>query len=84
MSNNIEIAATEVGLLINEKKPEFMSFNLNRIFQSLNGVYLKGVTDYKYLGSHIENTVKDKNIRIGITQTVMNKMSQIWKGEIPK
>ena len=74
---NIEIAATEVGLLINKKKTEFMSFNLNGIFQSLSGFYLKEVTDYKYLGSHIENTAKDKNIRIGITWRVMNKMSQI-------
>ena len=54
-----------------------MLFNLNGIFQSLSGFYLKEVTDYKYLGSHIENTAKDKNIRIGITWRVMNKMSQI-------
>ena len=44
-----------------------MSFNLNGIIQSLNGVNLKEVTDHKYLGSHIEITAKDINIRIGIT-----------------
>ena len=38
---NIEMAAKEVGLLINEKKTEFMSFNLNGIIQSRNGVKLK-------------------------------------------
>ena len=75
--HNIEIAIKEVGLLINEKKTEFISFNMNGIIQSLNGVSLKEVTDYKNLISHIENTAKDVNIRIGITWAAMNKMSQI-------
>ena len=42
------------------------------------------VTDCKYFGSYIENTAKDMNIRIAITWKAINKMSQIWKSEIPK
>ena len=38
--HNIKIAPKEVGLLINGKKTEFMSFSLNGIVQSLNGVNL--------------------------------------------
>ena len=75
--HNIEKAVKEVCLLINKK-------NLDVIIQSLNGVNLKEVTDYKYLGSNIENTTKYINIRIGIAWAAMNKMSQIWKSEIPK
>ena len=45
---------------------------------------LKEVTDCKYFGSYIENTAKDINIRIPITWKAINKMSQIWKSEIPK
>ena len=64
--HDIDITAKQVNPLKNEKKTKFMSFNLSGIIQSLNGVHLKEVTDYKYLGSHKENTVKDTNSRISI------------------
>ena len=32
----------------------------------LNGAHLNKVIDFKYFGSHIENTVKDISIRIAI------------------
>ena len=51
----VEQAAETIGLHINEKKTELMTFNQGEIqMKSLYGKQLKCVSDFKYLGSWID------------------------------
>ena len=56
----------------------------NQGIGTLSDNILKCVEDYKYLGSHIQNSEKDFNIRKGIAWTACNKMNKIWKSDLAR
>ena len=62
---------------------QLMSSN-NQEIRTLSNNILKCVQDYKYLGSHIQNSEKDFNIKKGIAWTACNKMSKIWEGSLSR
>ena len=79
----VEEQCSKVGLLINEKKTEFMSFNQNSpTIKTLNGSELTRVDDFRYLGSWINDTRKDINNRICLAWTALNKLSMVWKSTL--
>ena len=81
----VEQAAKTIGLHINEKKTEFMTFNPGEIqMKSSSGKQLKCVSDFKYRGSWIETSEKDIDNRIGMAWTAANKMDTIWKWNMNK
>jgi hypothetical protein len=82
----IEKYAQQVGLYLNAKKTEIMicSGNMDRHkdtttpVYALDGTLIKVVDDFKYLGSWINNSMKDVNVRIGQAWTAATKMRNIW------
>ena len=80
---SLESAANCAGLHLNESKTECMPINVrnNQEIRTLSNNILKCVEDYKYLGSHIQSSEKDFNIRKGIAWTACNKMNKIWKSD---
>ena len=78
----VEKAASEIGLYINAKKTEFISFNQTGEIKSLNGNSLKSVKDFSYLGSNIQSTEKDINIRKAKAWKALDGLSVIWKSNL--
>ena len=83
--HNIERTAMEIGLNINAEKTEFMGMNQNTSqgMSSLSGDKIKQVEDFKYLGSYVESTEQDVNIRLGKAWGALNELDKIWKSKLP-
>ena len=82
--HSLEQAARGVGLYVNTEKTEFMCYNQDGAIDSLSGKSLKMVDHFIYLGSNISNTESDVNIHIGKTWAAMDKISIIWKCNLPE
>ena len=81
----VEIAAESVGLRVNEKKTEYISYNqYESEIITLTGKQLKCVEDFKYLGSWINTSENDINTRIGLAWEAAKKMDIIWKSTMNK
>ena len=50
---------------------------------TLEGNKLKQVYNFKYLGSWMQSSEKDMNIRIGQAWSARNKMMKVWKSNQP-
>ena len=51
---------------------------------TLGGNKLKKVDNFKYIGSWIQSSDKDMNIRIGQAWSAPNKMMKVWKSNLKK
>ena len=81
----VENAAAEVGLFMNEKKTEYMSFNQSgRPLKSESGVDLKKVDDFLYLGSWVNTSERDISVRIAQAWSASNKLDAIWKSNLSR
>jgi len=81
--HSLETSASQVGLYCNEGKTEFISSTGNVLpLTSLNGVNIKLVNDFKYLGSHINNSENDFRIRKGLAWKACNKLNKIWHSNL--
>ena len=82
--HHLEVAAKEIGLRINAKKTEFISFNQAGQIKSLDGSNIKSVEDFTYLGSCIISSDSDIQGRKAKAWAALNKMDKIWKSSLPK
>ena len=82
--HHLEVAAKEIGLRINAKKTEFISFNQAGQIKSLDGSNIKSVEDFTYLGSRIISSDSDIQVRKAKAWAALNKMDKIWKSSLPK
>lgn len=80
----VEQAAEEVGLHINADKTECMTFKEVGSLRTLEGIELKNMTDFLYLGSWIDNSEKDIKTRKAKAWSALNKMDTIWKSDMKK
>ena len=83
--NALESAANSVGLYLNESKTEYLTLNANldaNNIKTINGIDLKEVDDYKYLGSFISPSDKDFKVRKALAWNVCNKLHTIWSSSI--
>ena len=72
--------AREVGLEINTDKTKLMIFNSDQNQTiKLNGEIIETVSDFKYLGSHMESSEKDFKIRKGQAWGAFWLLKNIWK-----
>ena len=78
----IENAAREIGLYINAKKTEFISYNQEGEIKSLDGKNIKSVNEFVYLGSNIQSTERDIQIRKGKAWGALNSLNEIWKSNL--
>ena len=77
----LEVAAKTVGLHVNYKKTEYMLYNQPvGDLVTLEGNKLKQVDNFECLGSWIQSSEKDMNIRI--TWSALNKMIKVWKSNL--
>ena len=68
-----------MGLHVNYQKTEYMLYNQPvGDLVTLRGKKLKQVDNFKYLGSWIQSSEKDMNIRIGRAWSALNKMMKVW------
>ena len=81
--HHIELAAREVGLHINAKKTEYMSINDAGLMKSLDDQIIQEVLDFVYLGSNVQSSEKDMTIRITKAWAALNKLTSIWKSNLP-
>ena len=77
--HSLETSASQVGLYCNEGKTEFVSSSgIVLPLTSLNGVNIKLVNDFKYLGSYINSSENDFKIRKSLAWKACNKLNRIW------
>ena len=75
----VELAAESIGLHINAKKTEYITYNQDEgEIITLTGNQLKCVKDFKYLGSWIGSSKKNMNTRIGLARWISSG-SQAWE-----
>ena len=74
--HSLEHAAKQIGLHINAKKTEFMSYQEEGQINSLNGNEIKHVDNFTYLGSNIQSTEKDISIRKAKAWVALNKLKK--------
>ena len=76
----VENAACCVGLHMNVKKTQFMTFNQPDVeIRTVDGSSLEEVNDFKYLGSWVQSTEQDIRVRKALAWKACNKLSKIWK-----
>ena len=79
----LEDAAQAIGLHVNAKKTEYMLYNQpDGDLITLEGNTLKQVNKFKYLGSWIQSSGDDMDIRIGQAWGALNKMNKVWKSNL--
>ena len=82
----VEVEAAKIGLHLNAKKTELMAFNHIEevIVKTLSGSIVKVVPNFKYLGSWMESSEKDFEIRKALGWSACHKMKQIWKSKLSR
>ena len=81
-SSNIWLAAAGIGLYVNAHKTEYMCYNQTGDISTLDGIPLKLVDKFTYLGSSVESTEKDIDTRLTKAWTAINMLSIIWKSDL--
>ena len=75
----------DVGLEINVKKTKIMRLNedpsQSTIPLTLNGEVIDSVENFKYLGSQMQSTEKDFEVRKGQAWGAYRQLSNIWKSK---
>ena len=83
--HNVEMAAKLIGLHINEKKTQYMTFNQNPSnLTTINKKCIKPTNDFFYLGSWIYSNEKDVDVRIGKAWVALLKLNTVWNSNLPK
>eukprot|EP00111_Clytia_hemisphaerica_P010883 TCONS_00031851-protein len=81
--HKLEISTQSIGLFLNAKKTKYMHINPTTndgIQQSVNGIALEKLDDFKYLGAYT-NSNHDIEIRFAQAWSVLNSLEKIWKSE---
>ena len=81
--HSLERAAPGIGLHVNAHKTEYMCFNQAGNISTLEGTSLKLVDKFTYLGSSVSSTEKDINTRLTKAWIAIDKLSIIWKSDLP-
>ena len=84
--SSVERECKKVGLCINAKKTKALTINISdpRPLHNTDGTALDWVDDFKYLGSWVERTEKDIDVRKALAWQALNGMVRIWKSNLSK
>ena len=82
----VETEAKRVGLQINAKKIEAMVYNQDDTIpiKTNDGINIKKVDNFKYLGGWMMSTVKDFEIRKALAWTACHKLKKIWTSNLSR
>ena len=80
--HSLEWAAAGIGLYVNAHKTEYMCYNQKGDISTLDRTPLKLVEKFTYLGSSVESTEKDIDMRLTKAWTAINRLLIIWKSDL--
>ena len=80
--HSLERAAAGIGLYVNAHKTEYICDNQTGDISTLEGTPLKLVDKFTYLGSSVESTEKDIEMRLTKAWTAINRLSIILKSDL--
>ena len=79
--SRVQRECQKVGLALNAKKTKYITYNIDTEGSALktnDGTELDKVENFKYLGSWVDSTNKDINIRKAQAWQALNKMNCMW------
>ncbi|XP_061915590.1 protocadherin-15-like [Entelurus aequoreus] len=85
--NRVEVECARVGLRLNAKKTEVITYNLHMDHPPIttsDGNALREVNDFKYSGSWINSTEQDLKVRKALAWRALNGMSRVWCSNLPR
>ena len=86
--SRFENEAAKVGLYCNSDKTKYQAFNQDHdqhhCLVTNDGEDLKEVKNFKYLGSLMESSEKDINIRKALSWSACHKLRKIWSSKLPR
>ena len=80
--HSLERPAADIGLHVNADKTEYLCFNQTGDISTLNGISLKRVNKFTYLGSSVSSTEKDVNKRLAKAWTAIDRLLVIRKSDM--
>ena len=80
--HGLETASGDIGLYVNAKKTEYMSYNQIGTMHTLSGDNIKSVSFFIYLGSNVVSTEADVKARIGKAWNALDGLNDIWKSAL--
>ena len=80
--HRLEWAAAGIGFHVNAHKTEYMCYNQTGNITTLDGVSLKLVDKFTYLGSSVSSTEKDINTQLTKAWTAIDRLLIIWKSNL--
>ena len=86
MLNILEHESGKVGLHCNANKTEIQAFNhgVPIYVKSRDGITIKVVKNFKYLGAWMEITEKDINVRKALAWKACHNLRKVWTSRIRK
>ena len=84
--SRVEMEASKIGLHINAKKTELMTFNYDNeiTIVTIKGNKVANVLDFKYLGGWMASSEKDFEIRKAMAWSACNKLKLIWSSNLSR
>ncbi len=83
--HRIESTCSKVGLRLNAKKTEVMTFKTEHVdLKTLGGSALALTDDFKYLGSYIGSTKNDIRVRKALAWRALHSLAKVWKSSMGK
>ncbi|KAJ4943537.1 hypothetical protein JOQ06_006037 [Pogonophryne albipinna] len=85
--NRVESECAKVGLRLNAKKTEVITYNIlpeHPPLTTTEGTVLKEVKDFKYLGSWVNSTEQDLKVRKALAWRALNGMTSVWNSNLPR
>ena len=83
----METECAKVGLRLNVKKTEVITYNILPDHPPLittEGIALKVVNDFKYLGSWVNTSEQDLKVGKALAWRALNGMAFVWKSNLPR
>ena len=81
--HSLETATGDIGLYVNAKKTEYMSYNQIGTMHTLSSDDIKSVSFFVYLGSNVASKEADVKARIGKAWGALDCLNDIWKSALP-
>ena len=82
----LEVSSAKVGLHLNAAKTKIIAYNqVDEVnIKSKDGTTIDTTDDFKYLGSYVDSTVKEINVRKAQAWTACHQLRKIWNSKMSK
>ena len=88
--HRVETECNKVGLGLNGPKTKYLAYNIDdhpplvrhSPLVTRSGTVLEQKNDFKYLGSWVDESLKDIRVRKGLAWKALNDMDRIWKSNM--